>query len=219
MYICDGVTGGGDAWSRVALGSEHELVVARSGNARSIFSPAFPRLLDQAFDDDHTILDANIDLVPCLRAKLGKGFGGLDAATVARAEEALKSLAGQFQQWLQDEIEKLEAARQAVHDQGPTPAAMEQLYLRCHDLKGLGATYEFPLISRVAGSLCRLMDGPEIRTDVPLFLVDAHIDAIRAIVRDEIRDPDHPTGRALAQALEMRVAAYSAEANGSSTAP
>ena len=153
-----------------------------------------------------------------LRMKVGPRFGAMDAAAVAKAEEALKSLASEFAQWLQDEIDKLEAARLAVKTNGPEPALMEQLYLPAHDLKGLGATYDYPLISRVAGSLCKLMDSPNGRTGAPLFLVDAHIDAIRAIVRDEIRDPEHPVGRALSQALDQRVNDY-IEANGSSTAP
>ena len=38
-----------------------------------------------------------------------------------------------------------------------------------------------------------------------MALVDAHIDAIRAAVRDEIRDVSHPVGRVLAVELEARV--------------
>ena len=82
---------------------------------------------------------------------------------------------------------------------------MEALYTHAHDLKGLGATYGFPLISRIAGSLCRLMEGGSGRERAPLFLIDAHIDAVRAVIRDDIRDAEHPVGRALADALETRV--------------
>ena len=153
-----------------------------------------------------------------LRLKVGPRFGMVDAAAVARAEEALKGLSGQFAQWLQDEIDKLEAARTAVKGEGPTAQGMDRIYLHAHDLKGLGATYEYPLISRVAGSLCKLMDEPVGRVGAPLFLIDAHIDAIRAIVRDSIRDPSHPIGMALAGALEMRVGDY-LKSNGSSTTP
>ena len=165
-------------------------------------------------------LAAEIIQVPnVLRQKVGPRFGGVDGSAIAKAEEALKGLSSQFGQWLQDELDRMDAARRAVRTGGATAATMDQLYLHAHDLKGLGATYEYPLISRVAGSLCKLMDGPGARTATPLFLIDAHIDAIRAIVRDEIRDPDHPVGRALAQALEMRVGDHIAVAKGSSTAP
>ena len=140
-----------------------------------------------------------------LRAKVGARFGGIDPAAVARAEAALKGLSGHFAEWLADEVAKLEAARALVKTEGPTKANMDGLHLRAHDLKGLGGTYDYPLITRVAASLCKMMDDPATRTAAPLFLVDAHIDAVRAIVRDEIRDPTHPVGRMLSEALESEV--------------
>ena len=141
-----------------------------------------------------------------MRLKLGGRFGAIDADAIAKAEAALKSLSGQFAQWLDDEINKLDAARAAVQANGYTPETSESLYLRAHDLKGLGSTYEFPLITRIAGSLCKLTDTPERRAQASLFLIDSHIDAIKACVRDDIRDDSHPVGRALAEELERRVA-------------
>lgn len=147
-----------------------------------------------------------------LRAKVGPRFGGIDAAALARAEAALKGLSSQFGEWLQDEVGKLEAARAVVKAQGATKANMDTLHLHAHDLKGLGGTYDFPLITRVAASLCKMLDDPATRTAAPLFLVDAHIDAVRAIMRDDIRDPAHPVGCALAQALEAEVREHLAKA-------
>ncbi len=143
-----------------------------------------------------------------LRLKVAGGgrLGALDPAAIAKAEAALKSLSGNFDQWLQDEIVKLEAARQAIRTDGMTTETMESLYLRAHDLKGLGTTYGYPLITRIAASLCVLTDDVEKRTRAPMPLIDAHIDAIRAAVRDEIKTDEHPVGRALADELEARVA-------------
>lgn len=141
-----------------------------------------------------------------LRMKVGGGkLGGIDPAAIAKAEAALKSLAGNFSQWLQDEITKLDAARQEVKVQGMTPETMENLYLRAHDLKGLGTTYGYQLITRIAGSLCKLIDEKDKRLSAPMSLVDAHIDGIKAAVRDDIKSDTHPVGAALAQELERRV--------------
>ncbi len=143
-----------------------------------------------------------------LRLKVGGRFGGIDPAAIAKAEAALKSLSGNFAEWLNDEIVKLDASRQRVRVEGLTPETAEGLYLRAHDLKGLGATYEFPLITRIAGSLCKLIDEPESRMSAPMFLIDIHIDAIKAAVRGDIRTDAHPTGRALVEELESRVAEF-----------
>ena len=143
-----------------------------------------------------------------LKLKVGGGrLGAIDPAAIAKAEAALKSLASNFTQWLADEITKLEAARQQVRTVGATVETMENLYLRAHDLKGLGTTYGYQLITRIAGSLCRLIDDKDKRAHAPLELVDAHIDAIKAAVRDDIKGDDHPVGRVLVEELERRVKA------------
>lgn len=142
-----------------------------------------------------------------LKLKLGGGgrLGAIDPAAIAKAEAALKSLSGNFAEWLADEVAKLEAARQRVRVEGLTTETAENLYLRAHDLKGLGATYEYPLVTRIAGSLCKLIDDPAKRLEAPLFLVDAHIDAIKAAVKGGIQSDTNPVGRALVTELEQQV--------------
>jgi chemotaxis protein histidine kinase CheA len=146
-----------------------------------------------------------------LRLKVGGRFGAIDPSAIAKAEAALKSLSGNFSQWLQDEVTKLENARQRVKTDGVTAETMESLYLRAHDLKGLGATYEFPLITRIAASLCKLIDDKDKRLGASMQLIDAHIDAIKAAVRDDIKTDQHPVGKILITELERRVAEVAAQ--------
>ena len=140
-----------------------------------------------------------------LKLKVGGRFGALDPAAIAKAEAALKSLSGNFGQWLQDEVTKLETARARVKTEGVTPETMEFLYLRAHDLKGLGTIYEFPLVTRIGASLCKLIDDKDKRLSASMALIDAHIDGIRAAVRDGIKTDDHPVGKILVTELERMV--------------
>lgn len=141
-----------------------------------------------------------------LRMKVGGGFGGIDAGAIAKAEQALQAMSSQFGQWLQDEIVKLDQAQAEIRSAGYNAATAEALYFRAHDLKGLGSTYQYPLVTRLAGSLCKMMDDPAKRMAAPIVLLDAHIDAIKAVVRDAIQTEDHPVGKILVEALEARVA-------------
>lgn len=153
---------------------------------------------------------AHISRTPnTLRMKVGGGFG-INADAIAKAEEALKAMSAQFGQWLNDEVAKLDKAQADIREQGYTPETAEALYFRAHDLKGLGTTYEYPLVTRIAGSLCKMLDDPTRRMTAPAVILDAHIDAIRAVVRDEIKTDEHPTGRVLAETLEARVAEHRA---------
>jgi hypothetical protein len=136
--------------------------------------------------------------------------GAVNPDVVARAEAALKALSAQFSVWLQDEIDKLDAARARVADEGLTGDAGEALYTRAHDLKGLGGTYGFPIVTRAAGSLCRVIDSAAARAAAPTVLVDSHINAIKAMIRDDIKEDTHPIGQAMVLSLEDQVADFRA---------
>ncbi len=140
-----------------------------------------------------------------LKLKVGGRFGAIDPLAIAKAEAALKSLSSNFAEWLNDELVKLESARAKVKADGWTIETAEGLYMRAHDLKGLGTTYEFPIVTRIAASLCKLIDDPTTRLSAPMHLIDAHIDAIKAAVRDDIKTDEHPVGKALIEALESKV--------------
>jgi len=152
-----------------------------------------------------------VQMIPAsnnLKLRAGSRFGGIDPAALAKAEAALKGLSNNFAQWMQDELTKLDAARERIRADGYTAETAEGLYFRAHDLKGLGATYGYPVVTTIAGSLCRLIDDPATRMRAPLFLLDAHIDAVKAAVRGEIRENDHPVAQALVQELDSRVREY-----------
>jgi hypothetical protein len=121
---------------------------------------------------------------------------------VARAEAALRKLSVHFADWLAEEIDLLEQARARVRRDGFNAETAEALNLRAHELKSLGATYGFAVVTDIAGSLCRLLDEPDTRTAAPLYLIDAHIDAIAAAVRDNIRTRLDPIGQALVGELD-----------------
>lgn len=143
-----------------------------------------------------------------LKLKAGSRFGGIDPAALAKAEAALKGLSSNFDQWMKDELTKLDAARDRVKAEGYNAETGENLYFRAHDLKGLGATYGFPIVTSIAASLCRLIDDPATRLRAPVFLLDAHIDAIKAAVRGDIRENDHPVAQTLLKELDLRVREY-----------
>lgn len=151
----------------------------------------------------------DVEFIPVpniLRMKVGGTGGGIDMAALAKAEAALKSLSSNFGEWLNDEIAKLEAARAEITTDGLTVENAKALYLRAHDLKGLGSTYEFPLVSRIAASLCKLLDDAGVLPSQAMKLVDAHIDTIKAVVRDGVKSESHPVGATLASELEGQVA-------------
>jgi HPt (histidine-containing phosphotransfer) domain-containing protein len=106
---------------------------------------------------------------------------------VARAEQALAELSGEFGAWMDEECTRLDTARQAIKTSGFTNATKEQLFHSAHDIKGEAPTFGFPACAGAADSLCRLIEYAPDATKIPLKLVDQHVDAIRAIIREYTR--------------------------------
>jgi chemotaxis protein histidine kinase CheA len=139
-----------------------------------------------------------------LKAKAGSGPGGLDMAAVKRAEQAMDTLKSEFADWLADDVGVLVAARTRYGEQ-PDAATRAALLRAAHDIKGQAATFNYPLIARVAGSLSRMIgDLPESAT-LPLSLIDAHVNAILVIHKQAMQDTGDKIALALCTELDARV--------------
>jgi chemotaxis protein histidine kinase CheA len=126
---------------------------------------------------------------------------------IAKAEAAVQALAVEFEDWMAHELERLLLARATAKSEGLSEDALHALFTVAHDIKGVGATYDYPLATLMAKSLCRLLETPERRQMAKAHgvLVDAHVDAIRAVVGMRVRNAAHPVGGELLAELERRV--------------
>jgi HPt (histidine-containing phosphotransfer) domain-containing protein len=120
---------------------------------------------------------------------------------VARAEAALAQLATEFSDWMQAECERLESARQDLKREGFSKKTHDALFRAAHDIKGEAATFGYPAVGFVTESLCRLIEHTPDVTRIPVPLIEQHVDAVRAIVREHGRQELS----AVAQALSRRL--------------
>jgi hypothetical protein len=137
-----------------------------------------------------------------LKAKVGGTLVGLDTSAVKRAEKALESLKTEFHDWIASDVLKLaECCEGFAAD--PVAGKLDELCRTALDLKSQAGSFGFPLVERIAGSLCRLLNEGNASAALPL--IEAHIAAIRVIVRDQITDRDNLVATTLARELETRV--------------
>ena len=106
---------------------------------------------------------------------------------VVCAEEALAQISNEFSTWMHDECERLDAARCKVKDLGLSKETKQELFLAAHDVKGDSGTFGYPEVIPAADSLCRLLEHTPDLARIPLAIVDQHVDAVRAIVREYTR--------------------------------
>jgi chemotaxis protein histidine kinase CheA len=141
-----------------------------------------------------------------LKAKVG-GSGGLDPSAIKRAEAAIEELKVEFAGWIIEDVNRLMETRNEYETQMDNDR-LGNLYRAAHDLKGQATTFDFPLVARVASSLCKLTDDTSYGVVLPLPLIDAHVDAIKVIVRDGIKDPTNQVATVLAVELERQVGVF-----------
>jgi hypothetical protein len=121
--------------------------------------------------------------------KLVRAATSGDEDPVARAEQALAQISGEFEAWMTDECERLDAARRKVREIGLNRTTKEELFLSAHDVKGDSGTFGYPAVAPAADSLCRLLEHTPDISRIPTAIIDQHVDAVRAIVREYAR-PD-----------------------------
>jgi HPt (histidine-containing phosphotransfer) domain-containing protein len=122
---------------------------------------------------------------------------------VARAEAALAEIASEFSSWMDAECERLDQARRNFASIGINATTRDELFRAAHDIKGEAETFGFPLAGRVADSLCRLIEhSPELER-VPMSLIEQHVDAVRAIIREATLPDAESTATKLAARLRQ----------------
>ena len=140
-----------------------------------------------------------------LRGAVGRAVAGDDP--VARAEAALAQLSGEFSDWMRAECEELDRARHRARAAGMAEPQRATLFRAAHDIKGQAATFGFPLVAAAAESLCVLLEETRDPRRIPAALIDQHVDAVRAIIREHGR----PLAPTLAEELTRRLREASAE--------
>lgn len=120
---------------------------------------------------------------------------------IARAEQALDSIAVNFDGWMQAEAANLCAARRTISISGLNETTLDALFAVAHDLKGQAATLGYPFAGDICASLCRLIDAASMSAPPPMLLVNQHVDAVAAIVREGAKGTSHPKASVLVRKL------------------
>jgi chemotaxis protein histidine kinase CheA len=139
-----------------------------------------------------------------LKAKLGGDSHSIDFAAIKRAEAAIEEIKAEFPDWIAEDIALLTASCGKFLSEGDGNA-VGRLFRASHDLKGQAATFEYPLVARIAASLCQLIETTEKPEAINGALALAHVEAIRVIFREKIKSMSDRTALELTEELERKV--------------
>lgn len=123
--------------------------------------------------------------------------------TLARAEEATTALRANYTEWARidvDQAQSLLEAAKAEHQRRRDH--LDRVYAAMHNIKGQGASFGYPLMTRIGQSLCRLI-APGRTLDEPGFkIAQAHLDALKLVLEKKIAGKGGEVGDKLATRLE-----------------
>jgi chemotaxis protein histidine kinase CheA len=138
-----------------------------------------------------------------LREKTAEG-PKVDAEALLRAEQAIARLSGDYLELVEHDLDRLQAAFDAFRRE---PAEWrrnaEAVFQVAHDIKGQGGSFDFPLMTIIGDSLCRLLErissgGPEV-----VDVIAVHIEAMRLVISQRMTGNGGPAGTKLLRGLEM----------------
>ncbi len=141
-----------------------------------------------------------------LAAKVSPHGGPSLEAVVREAEQALEDLQESYQLWVRQDLDTIfRLAEEAEADPGVASNRLQEIAQITHDIKGQGATFEYPLLTHLARSLHKLLVEVERSNDQMLKLVRLHADAMNVILKEDVRGASHQLGKHLVEMLNKAV--------------
>jgi hypothetical protein len=129
-------------------------------------------------------------------------------AVLARAQAAVADLARTYVPNTIADLDRCAALLKAAREEATSRASsVKELYGIAHNVKGQGSSFGYPLVTRIAHSLCTLVRQERDFSDADLGVVQAHLDALRLILVKDIKGEGGEVGPKLAARLENMVKA------------
>lgn len=137
------------------------------------------------------------------------GGGPMDDEMLRRAATAISVLGETFEKHAIAEVEKMyRLFREGADLIGKRQNNAEEIFELAHDLSGQGTTFEYPLVTRISGSLCTFIKGRKKRGpfDADDFeVMCVHLDALNAVLALRVIGDGGSTGEEIGDGLESAV--------------
>lgn len=142
-----------------------------------------------------------------LDRKVSKGGpGAVNKQSLAQAEQVIEDLADDYVDWAKEDLAKLEHAFNGLKDGSlSTEDGLKEVFEVAHDMKGQGGSFDFPLMTAVGDSLCRLTDTLEKVGSRELEGIQLHITTMKLIIASNMKGDGGREGNMLLNGLDLMV--------------
>jgi chemotaxis protein histidine kinase CheA len=135
------------------------------------------------------------------------GGGPLTSQMLQKAEEVVQQHAEKYIERAQDQIDALvEVVQEAEAETGDKAALFEKIFLQAHDIRGLGSTFGYTLVTNIAASLCNFVEAVDNYDEDVMEVLNANVEALRGMIGNNVKGDDGPIGREILDGLMQAVA-------------
>ena len=128
----------------------------------------------------------------------------VDPEAVARAEAIIEGMRGRFLDWLQTSRDAMAGNLTNILSGAPESADwLNAIQVTAHELKGMGGTFGYPLVTRVGGSLEQYLIDNAPGGAVDITIIQGHVVAVGEMVTAFKKDLDPQTETRLNDLLEQ----------------
>jgi chemotaxis protein histidine kinase CheA len=151
--------------------------------------------------DDHEIITPP----NTLKNKVSFSPNGVDLEMLEKAEQIIASLQGNYLEWVQEDLNKLQAhydRAMGAADADGRQQALADIFHVAHDVKGQGGSFGYHLMTAIGNQLCRFVEKLEGAGAPELEVVKLHIDAMRLVIAERMEGTGGTVGEKIVAGLQ-----------------
>lgn len=142
-------------------------------------------------------------------AGAGNEIPELPAGVLEQAEESLERAVLDFTDWATEYLKNLsKLCDDAMQNESKRVLQFSEINGLAHELRGQGGTFGYPLISIFGKSLFDSTREGCPLTENQVEIVKAHIDAMRAVIREKISGDGGDVGKEIVESLQQAISRY-----------
>lgn len=134
--------------------------------------------------------------------KVPKSGGPTAEQAILRALNAAEDLMDSYQGWAVDDLAVLWQKFQAVDAKKANQKDIIDMYNVTHEIRGQGGTFGYKLISTIADSLCKFLDGRRSLSYAELDVIKIHILAMKAVFNQELKGKQPELAEQLSELMQ-----------------
>lgn len=150
--------------------------------------------------------------------KMKVGAGGIDKEAIKEAEIAIQVLGHKmYAKWADDDLGRMRASFDELKQTSlDDPNNIKTMLRICWDMKGLGGTFGYPLVTTITHYLSNYLEHclNSADTTISASVVSPHIDALYVVLSQKISGDGGAIGRELVNGLEKLVVRTGARIGG-----